>query len=177
MNSFGGIVAFSQSQQKLSYSSLNSSGFSLLNSSLLSQLPEEVQSAVNQNWEEWKSIMTLPLDLNSTDDEEEDGEDRENERKRASATEKLPKFVLIEIDGVRLFYPSCLVGIVAQELNEPNLLLQREREQRVLPEDLDLTDSLVGFSEDSQLDLLEIRRQKALAAKKRENFGGFFGKE
>lgn len=77
---------------------------------------------------------------------------------------------MVEVDGVRMFYPSCFVGLVAQDLAEHE---QKNNPRTLISDDLDLNDSLVGFSQDSQIDLLEIRRQKVLAVKKKETFGEF----
>lgn len=67
-----------------------------------------------------------------------------------------------------MFYPSCFVGVVSQELAEHT---QKTDQRSLMSDDLDLSDSLVGFSQDSQIDLLEIRRQKVQAMKKKETFG------
>lgn len=90
---------------------------------------------------------------------------------RKQLTEKLPRFVAIEVDGTKMFYPTCFIGVLPQELSD----LGNKFDQRgLMSDDLDLNDSLVGFSQDSQIDLLEIRRQKGLVAKKKETFGKHF---
>lgn len=87
---------------------------------------------------------------------------------RSSGSAKLPRFVAVEVDGVRMFYPSCLVGVIAQDLSEHE---QKSDPRGLMADDFDPSDSLVGFSQDSQIDLLEMRRQRMLSVKKKENFG------
>lgn len=56
-------------------SSLNSSGFSLLNSSIQqqTQLPEEVQTVVEEQWSQWAAMLSM-ASLPSTDDQNEQNE-------------------------------------------------------------------------------------------------------
>ncbi|KAI6202630.1 Mediator of RNA polymerase II transcription subunit 13 [Aphelenchoides fujianensis] len=107
---------------------------------------------------------------------EEASEERENasRSKRRADDEnagakggQVPKFVLVEVDGIKMFYPSCFVGIVAPD---PRDSLLQERANQAASTEPDLHDSLVGFSATSQLGLLELRQQKTNAAQKRENF-------
>lgn len=100
-----------------------------------------------------------------------DDSNEQNENLAPGKTEKLPKFVVVEVDNVKMFYPSCFVGLMAQNSNDYE---QKTEPRASMSDDLDLNDSLVGFSQDSQIDLLEIRRQRMLAVKKKENFGEFF---
>jgi hypothetical protein len=77
------------------------------------------------------------------------------------------------VDGTKMFYPTCFIGVLPQELSEHG---NKFDQRGFMSDDLDLNDSLVGLSQDSQIvDLLEIRRQKILTAKKKETFGKFIG--
>ncbi|KAI6225150.1 Mediator of RNA polymerase II transcription subunit 13 [Aphelenchoides fujianensis] len=157
-----------------SNSSHNSSGFSALDAGFGQQTPEEVQQAIQQSWDEWKRIITLPVDLQSEDEEATEERENASRSKRRADDEnaaakggQVPKFVLVEVDGIKMFYPSCFVGIVAPD---PRDSLLQERANQAATTEPDLHDSLVGFSATSQLGLLELRQQKTNAAQKRENF-------
>uniref|UniRef100_A0A7E4UXY5 Mediator of RNA polymerase II transcription subunit 13 n=1 Tax=Panagrellus redivivus TaxID=6233 RepID=A0A7E4UXY5_PANRE len=52
----------------------------------------------------------------------------------ANVDESLPKMLLVDVDGVPMFYPSHLVAIVADELEEDDDVLEEERqESRIVP--------------------------------------------
>ncbi|KAI6194899.1 Mediator of RNA polymerase II transcription subunit 13 [Aphelenchoides besseyi] len=163
----------------VSNSSVNSSGFSLLDAGLGQQTPEEVQQAIQQSWDEWRRVITLPTNIQSDDEETEERENISRSKRRIddensngpTATKKkkntIPKFVLVEVDGIKMFYPSCYVGIVASDLRESS---KQERSNQVNNNEPDLHDSLVGFSETSQLGLLEKQKQMTSITRKRETF-------
>lgn len=94
----------------------------------------EIEAVVTQQWNDWrKFFQALPQD-STTDDVSSSptlvGSALLNATKKASTANtkgdgsptkepkdnNLPKMVLVEIDGVQMFYPSCFVGILADEL-------------------------------------------------------------
>lgn len=86
----------------------------------------EIQAAVTKQWNDWKKFQALPLDdLDSTTTspiKSMDGDKLRSSRAggKSSSDSVVPKMVLVEIDGVRMFYPSCFVGILADELIAEN---------------------------------------------------------
>lgn len=67
----------------------------------------EVQAAISKQWNDWKKFQAFPVD-----DDEETGSDLLDSDTNLS----IPKMVLVEVDGVRMFYPSCYIGILADQM-------------------------------------------------------------
>lgn len=65
----------------------------------------ELQAAVTQLWNDWKKFQALPFD-----------EDDESTMESNEDFGSIPNMVLVEVDGVRMFYPSCYVGILADQM-------------------------------------------------------------
>uniref|UniRef100_A0A915DHG8 Mediator of RNA polymerase II transcription subunit 13 n=1 Tax=Ditylenchus dipsaci TaxID=166011 RepID=A0A915DHG8_9BILA len=93
----------------------------------------EIQAAVNQQWNDWKRFHALPLEADTNEEPATGNNENTNpsdtsangkNRKSSSAApsnhpnpaQSLPKMVLVEIDGVRMFYPTCFVGMLAEEM-------------------------------------------------------------
>ena len=85
---------------------------------------------------------------------------------------QLPKFALVEVDGVRMFWPTCLIAIVAPDPRDATQKDAADRERAAAVEaDAELRDTLVGVAPHSHLELLETKRAKTLATRRRDTFG------
>jgi hypothetical protein len=71
---------------------------------------------VNQLWNEWKHFH--PLMHDSDDDIKENMgyvDEFETERQERARAAALPRMLQVEIDGVRMYYPTCYIAVVADE--------------------------------------------------------------
>lgn len=187
-------------------------------------LPDEVRVEVQLAWDEWRRILTLPLDIGDLNDDattsndrdggdgnedetvntaaaNDDSDEQENRattqssaRKRrpaiggdddtaankttiaAAATDSkaapLPKFALVEVEGVRMFWPTCLIAIVAPDPRDATQKDAADRERAAaVGADAELRDSLVGLAAHSHLELLDTKRAKTHATRRRDSYG------
>lgn len=78
-------------------------------SSLSNMSFKEIQAAITKQWNDWKKFQALPVD--GTEDIAEDFVPDSS----GNANRRVPKMVLVEIDGVKMFYPSCFVAVLVEE--------------------------------------------------------------
>lgn len=118
---------------------------------------EELQQKLNQEAEFWKKAYSLPQ--NDNEDEPMDGSSKSSTKDNS----EIPKFLLIEIEGVQLFFPAYLIGVLATEL---------ETVQHCSTADTTsiIDDDNLGLKEESLLAQLDRTKRKKAVSQKMEAY-------
>ncbi|VDM24386.1 unnamed protein product [Toxocara canis] len=108
-----------------SSSSANMSGMNAMNANdNRDTIPRET---VDKLWKEWLQFFALPNTEKSKDEimMENVGYMEANDKEQVVSSNDMPKMVLVDVDGVRMWYPSSLIVIQASD----DLLLRSEEGQ------------------------------------------------